>query len=700
MSFKSGWYVIRTDHEGRKFARHYVNPEQYDATCFVEPNGQQILTWHTRDPAHYQYAPLSPDWSFTPDAEKGDWWDNPANSRMEGALLPGDFPRASRTPSARELCQRAETVDVALSDGLQCIKEINVGVFFDGTNNNMERDKPNSHSNIVSLYDAHPDDRVDNFRYYIPGVGTKFEEIGEMTESDDGKAMGEGGEARIHWAMLQVLNAVCRASSNQNLLMQDEMKTLVTSYQGLKTWWRMGDGKMQHIFMDLKARLLQAVAEQRPRVVRVNLSVFGFSRGAAEARVFCNWFERATDWQLGHAEVKLRFLGLFDTVASVGLADSSPVGNGLMDWADGNLGILGAERCVHYVAAHEIRRSFPLSTARDRRGRGVAATNEYIYPGAHSDIGGGYAPGDQGKSLGSRSHLLSQIALSDMYFQALAAGSVLYPKSRMEREVSSDFSVSTELDRAFSSYLGWTRMDERGEDVAQQAQRHVETTLQQHMQQYWCWRASKGSDAEFMQMSSYRHANAQDRIDLWEAELDWRADIAAAKSARKYARYDRDGNYRGETKVQRDLLRVVEGNLDIPVEVDTFFDQYVHDSHAGFWLLGPLTEWDKQVFANEVIVRQQNYEALMAQAEAKNTWLTSQERSELRRYAYQYKLNNFERRVLEASRNGQAFPVMTDADATDLRRGLEGFIVRYVLGTATRREANGHGQYRRVFSKS
>ncbi|PJJ96078.1 hypothetical protein CO611_09150 [Lysobacteraceae bacterium NML03-0222] len=700
MGFQLGWYIVRTDHEGRRFARHYISPNQYDATCVVEPNGQQILLWYTPDPAQYQSEPVSPDWVFTPDADKGDWWDNPAHSRLEGALLPGNYSRENRKASARELCQRAETVDVSISDGLQCIKEINVGIFFDGTNNNMTRDKPKSHSNIVSLYDSHPDDRVDNFRYYIPGVGTKFEQIGEMTESDNGKAMGKGGEARIHWAMLEVLNAVSAASLGYDLLTQDEMKTLVTSYRGLKNLWRLGDGKMQHVFAGLKARLLQAVAEQRPRVVRVNLSVFGFSRGAAEARVFCNWLERATSWQLGYAEVKLRFLGLFDTVASVGLADSSPVGNGLMDWADGNLGVLGAARSVHYVAAHEIRRSFPLSTARDRRGRGVAGVSEYIYPGAHSDIGGGYGPGEQGKSRDGRSHLLSQIALSDMYFQALAAGSTLRSRERLPDEVKTDFSVSTELDRAFSSYLDWTWMDERGEDVAQRKQQHVETTLQQHMQQYWRWRASKGSDAEFMQMSSYRHANAQDRIDLWEAELDWRADIAAAQNARKYARYDKDGNYRGETEVQRDLLRVVEGALDVPSGVDTFFDQYVHDSHAGFWLLGPLTEWDKQVFTNEIIARQENYETLMELVESESTRLTWQDRNELRRYAYQYKLNNFERRVLEASRNKQPFPVMTDADAADLRRGAAGVVVRYVLGTATRREANGHGQYRRVFSKS
>ena len=53
--------------------------------------------------------------------------------------------------------------------GPECVQEIHVGVFFDGTNNNMLRDRPNSHSNIVSLYDAHLDDRKTHFAYTCQG---------------------------------------------------------------------------------------------------------------------------------------------------------------------------------------------------------------------------------------------------------------------------------------------------------------------------------------------------------------------------------------------------------------------------------------------------------------------------------------------------------------------------------------------------
>lgn len=138
----------------------------------------------------------------------------PGHIRGYNPDIPGDYSREKRKPTARELCQRASHVDPAATDGLQCSKEIHVGIFFDGTNNNMERDRPLlGHSNIVSLFDAHKDDRKTCFRYYIPGVGTPFRQIGETTESDDGKAFATGGESRIYWAMLLVYNAVCAASN-------------------------------------------------------------------------------------------------------------------------------------------------------------------------------------------------------------------------------------------------------------------------------------------------------------------------------------------------------------------------------------------------------------------------------------------------------------------------------------------------------
>jgi hypothetical protein len=45
-------------------------------------------------------------------------------------------------------------------------------------------------------------------------VGTKFEDIGELKESSKGKSTAMGGDARIHFALIQIYNAVHRAINN------------------------------------------------------------------------------------------------------------------------------------------------------------------------------------------------------------------------------------------------------------------------------------------------------------------------------------------------------------------------------------------------------------------------------------------------------------------------------------------------------
>lgn len=708
MSFREGWYLVRTDHARRRFCRYFISTTAYTAECIIEPNGEQILLWHVESNALARRADWSGEYRELPAARNGDWWDNPASSVRMRPDAPGDYSRVARKPTARELSQRARSADIAQCDGLDCSKEIHVGIFFDGTNNNRDRDRPDKgHSNIVSLWDAHRDDRNCFFRFYVPGIGTPFPQIGEHTEDDGGKTYAQGGEARIHWAMLLVYNAVSRAVTGGNLLPETEMTSMVTSvFSGLGTVWRLGDQKMLGIFNDIDARLMRALEGRRPRVTRVNLSIFGFSRGAAEARTMCNWIQRATRGRVGNAALNLRFLGIFDTVASVGLADSSPVGRGLLDWADGNLGVEGVQRAVHYAAAHEIRRSFPLSAARGDNGDAVRGVSEYVYPGAHSDVGGGYSPGDQGKSVGARSKLLSQIPLNDMYQEALNAGVELFRMDQMRPAIRADFAIDPELDRAFSAYVRWTAAEEK-DDLAGRPTEVLSGRMQSHMQLYWRWRASIRGDEAFRALRSYQSATAQDRMDLWEAEGDFRRDIENARKAaqpRKVSRRDEFG-VRHEvvlppnaSALQRSLLKEVERVPGVPKDVHQFFDQYVHDSHAGFWLLGPQTRYDRKVFVAEILRKQKLHAQYMS------AWNMYGEPSYLR-LAHLYALNSFEAKVVAANgkENTGTLPVITDADAEDLRdrMGLiAGAAVKYGMGTATRREAGGHAQYRRVMATS
>lgn len=708
--FKVGWWCVFKSADGSRRCLHFRNRESYDATCRVEANGRQILLW--TDPAGPTGNGLLGRWEsrfeFMPNAPAGDWWDNP--NAAGSPRNPGDHSRNARRPTIRELAQRASAANIEAADGLNCQKEIHVGIFFDGTNNNRDRDRHlKGHSNVVSLWDAHKDDPTAIFRYYVPGVGTRFSEIGEEEEPNSwGNTFAAGGEARIHFGMLQVFNAVCRAAAGHDLLTAAEVKEMVTSTWQLHTVWRLGDSKMISIFRALDSRLRRATEGKRPKITKVNVSVIGFSRGSAQSRTFVNWFQLATGGTVGGASCVLRFLGVFDTVASVAVADSSPIGgSGFLDWADGTMGIAGVERTVHLVAAHEIRRSFPLSTARSR-GTWPAGVREYVYPGAHSDIGGGYCPGDQGKATAGRTALLAQITLNDMYHEALNAAVKLVIKAELEPAVMNDFRVDQALDRAFMEYASWTIQYDAKQNVASVGGA-PEDRMRYHTRLYWRWRAHVSADNIFKALSSYSNASAQDRIDLWEAELDWRRDVEAARQA-AIPEYDyvptMDGPIRSADKrshaseVQNAILEQVYKASEVPIAVSDFFDRFVHDSHASFWMLGPRTRLDKKALIDEVKAKQRMHEYYTKLAnENRNPGV----RRNYRNSARYYELNQFERRVLAADASSpESVPVFTDADAPELkgRAGTITSVTMKLMGTATRREASGHGRYRRIFDES
>src|SRR6476619_920266 len=88
------------------------------------------------------------------------------------------------------------------TDCSKCEGNIHIGMFFDGTNNNRDVDRPKlAHTNIARLFDAYLEQpQKGYFRGYIPGVGTAFPEIRERGESDIGSAFGIGCEKRVLFA--------------------------------------------------------------------------------------------------------------------------------------------------------------------------------------------------------------------------------------------------------------------------------------------------------------------------------------------------------------------------------------------------------------------------------------------------------------------------------------------------------------------
>ncbi|MGO0309014.1 phospholipase effector Tle1 domain-containing protein [Endozoicomonas acroporae] len=152
------------------------------------------------------------------------------------------------------------------------------------------------------------------------------------------------------------------------------------------------------------------------------IDIVGFSRGAAIAREFSNdVFERIDN---GHYDrlfaardpdrdlctplpsIKIRFMGLFDTVGSIGVPGDPD--NGDFDLTTDSR----IDRVAQAVALNEHRDEFSLSSVeRDERNAGSdSKVIEQGFIGAHTDVGGGYADGD-----------LSDAPLQWMFMQAKSA---------------------------------------------------------------------------------------------------------------------------------------------------------------------------------------------------------------------------------------------------------------------------------------
>lgn len=363
-----------------------------------------------------------------------------------------------------------------------CCKTLHISLCFDGTNNHEPSDSiadPICTSNVARLYHASLGQAPEAlqkgfFTYYSPGVGTVFEEIKEYLPSSNGLISARGGEDRINWGLSRLIDALQTTLTEEPLLL-GQTQALVEAMGTSLAASMLSDGMLKNSARKRKAAVQpyeeqlasllkeRKSAEKKPEILAMRLYVYGFSRGAAQARAFANWLMELTRRQNGEASeyrfaglpISIEFLGLFDTVAAVGFADSVPFAAGHMDWASGTMRLPDEDleqtcmptglpedcrflkRCVHLVSAHEQRASFPLDSIRRRektadgkRDKYQASdyrkdTWEYVYPGMHSDVGGGYPPGDQGKARGGQGELLSQITLHHMYRSAFAAGAPL-----------------------------------------------------------------------------------------------------------------------------------------------------------------------------------------------------------------------------------------------------------------------------------
>ncbi|HGD3534562.1 TPA: DUF2235 domain-containing protein, partial [Enterobacter roggenkampii] len=444
---------------------------------------------------------------------------------------PPEFPAQGRLPLQAALvgknCRQQESRERAYRNELcqaknklvdmPCCKTLHISLFFDGTGNNLNNDlylsEQKHPTNIARLFRAtigsgyaggigQSDALFDSneavsgryFKYYIPGVGTPFPEINDLDYTGWGLATAAMGEERINWALLRIIDALKFTLTQKWMSNAESRKALDRMGTSWATFGLTGSHNRYETFTDELKKLkpllgpaLQQPSPTQPKLLAIKLYVYGFSRGAAAARAFVNWLSELLPVPTGKDEkpeqclmvdelkipVSVEFLGLLDTVASVGVAHVAPVAEGHMSWAD-NTQELPNEKtyggliknCVHLVSSHEQRLCFPLDSIRRADGQYPANSKEIVYPGMHSDIGGGYPPGDQGKANANDDRLLlSQIALNDIFLLSFNSGSPLkvpedsLPESlkkdkwrAMSPDVVEQFGVKNDLQNRFNAW--------------------------------------------------------------------------------------------------------------------------------------------------------------------------------------------------------------------------------------------------------
>ena len=148
----------------------------------------------------------------------------------------------------------------------------------------------------------------------------------------------------------------------------------------------------------------------------VHMSVYGFSRGATSARMFSFIVNPINKYDTSGAlkqmnessflsynkikEKKLEFAGIFDTVATFGVAAHGKDVDQLYLY-----GVDNAEYVLHLCAMDEFRTNFALTDINSAFSKGL----ELFLPGCHTDVGGGISLGvDDWKQINKLGSIISK----------------------------------------------------------------------------------------------------------------------------------------------------------------------------------------------------------------------------------------------------------------------------------------------------
>jgi len=283
-------------------------------------------------------------------------------------------------------------------------RTLRIGVFFDGTGQNSPNDAykeargDKSRTNVARLFEAYPEQEGESYAIYVSGVGT-VDGIQPVPEGEENPVIDAGDDEKSFGQAFGVFDDTGAFRKWQSLLK-----------------------RLSEIIDELNSKDIYQ------KIEHIEFDVFGFSRGAALARHFINAaLEGIPDYSnqkrgpntvdiypnlMGNEShpmfdnvhkdfyqkddtrrVSVRFVGLFDTVGSFYIAGNDDEGNfelGLKEDV--------AKAVFQICASHEYRDKFPL-TALDGGDEMKAFTDgifsQEVFPGCHTDIGGGYPSKNQ-----------------------------------------------------------------------------------------------------------------------------------------------------------------------------------------------------------------------------------------------------------------------------------------------------------------
>ena len=449
-----------------------------------------------------------------------------------------------------------------------CSDVVHLAFFFDGTGNNRNTDAAKQKwSNIARLFDAARDEKESAiYPIYISGVGTQFNGAASWLEtpavwiedSRFGEGTGAGGDRRLDFG-------------GDNLSDRLRKTVVMNARKAGGSLKQYADTHEQQGFAELNKAL------GKHRLIKyINVSVFGFSRGAALARAFTNRLiaqckEEAGQLTFEGYPIRFVFLGLFDTVASFGV----PAKNVTLPWAERDLRVSKrVERCVHYVAGHELRFSFPVDLIR-YHGQHESGWAEKVYPGVHSDVGGGYEPNQQGVSDG-----LGRVPLCGMLAEAAGSGARLFGLQELQKlnpGLFRRFEIDKQTSEIYRHYT--TALGSGGASL--------ESQIKQHMRLYYSAFGTMqrtgvvpaGDKIRKENPSKFGLAGMAEEVSAYRRAIQTGENYAVTDTGQKYWYY-----------FEPEKWKLDAWDTKASPEVVNFFKAYVHDSKVDFLgNLGPFS---------------------------------------------------------------------------------------------------------------